>query len=102
MQNFVEGWTEPIPYQIQVDGSALDLSALDVDFLLYDCNGLLVDFDGTLEVEEGTDGNVSFSPAAGDLAAHLSPYAVRFKITSADGISFFPAERPEVWVVRKP
>lgn len=102
MQNFVEGWTEPIPYTINVDGAALDLSGLTVELALYDCHDLPVAFDGELTVTSAASGQVEFAPAAGDLVAADSPYSVRFKITSADGVSYFPSEQAEVWNVRKP
>ena len=102
-QDFVEGWTEPINYQLLADGVAQNLTGMTVALVGYQNAGKLFPFGGSVSVTDAVNGKVVFTPAAADLVAKGSPYNIRWKVTDSLGkIAYFPNQSPEVWVVQLP
>ena len=87
----VEGWTDPLPFTLKADGTAVDLTGFTVTATLRDCNGTLVDTTSDVTVTGTTSGQVEYAPDSADFDADLSPYAIRFKAVDSTGnIVYFP------------
>lgn len=105
----VEGWTDPIDYQLRTRDAAgvvsnLNLAGKTVTLKLYDARDKEFQFGGTVQIIVSADGKVRFNPVAGDLRHSLSPYKVRWHVTiDATGkVAMFPRKAPELWTVRLP
>jgi len=102
MDDLVQGWTDPINHVLLIDGVPLDLTGKTVALLVYDKNDVAVAYTGTVSVPDATAGKVRFSPAAADLLAANAPYKIRWRVTSAGKVAFFPNKQPWQWNVRLP
>lgn len=91
----VAGWTDPIDAYLLSDGERVDLTGLtsdDVELILVDRHGTLVDAGGDVAIVDAAEGLVRYLPDAGDFTAEGSPYKARWKVTSlSDRISYFPS-----------
>ena len=86
----VEGWSDGLPFTLYADGVAVDLTGLTVKGVVHDRYGTDVDTTGKVSVTGTTSGQVTWTPATGDLLARKSPYRVRFKVTdmSSEAVYF--------------
>ena len=106
--SLVEGWTEPIGYQlssINVSGTTTpqNLVGLTVSLVAYGSSGVLLPLSGTVAVTTPETGMVTFSPAPGDLLNVNSPMAVRWRVADGAGkVAYFPSGAPERWIIQKP
>jgi hypothetical protein len=101
----VEGWTDELgPFTLKADGTAVDLTGMDVALRLRDKNGKVVSFTGTTRVDDTpTNGKVYYQPATGDLLEGKGPYKLHWQVTDQDGfVVFFPNGAPDEIVVYKP
>lgn len=84
----VEGWTDPLPFTLKADGTAVDLSGLTVSVYLKDNQGTFVQ-SGTSAValvESGTSGAVTYIPqSTSELLASRTPYKIRFQLADSTG-----------------
>lgn len=104
MLPLVEGWNSKILYQLQVNNQAIDMvnNTYTATFLLYDNADNLVTPTGTSGTSTASTGVVHFHPVAGDLQEALSPYKVRWRVTTAGESVYFPQGEPEIWKIYKP
>jgi len=101
MVEIVEGWTSPMPFTLKGNGTPIDLSGMTVTLSLKDRRGASVDTAGKVTVTSAIDGEVTFSPAVGDLRAGSSPYAARFQVTDSNSkVLFVPNAEADAWKVR--
>lgn len=99
----VEGWTDTITYQLIANDLPYPLiGTATTTFLLYDNTDTPVTIAGVLSTLTASTGVVSYTPAAADLKASLSPYKVRFAVSIGTDTAFFPQDLAETWIVRKP
>jgi hypothetical protein len=99
-EDLVEGWTEPIDATLKADGVAINGTGLTVTLVLRDRQGGPVDVTGKVDWLVAASGTVRYSPAGDDLKAAGSPYAARWRVTSAGKYVYFPNGEPDVWKVR--
>lgn len=81
----VEGWTDPLPFTLQADGVAIDLTGLTVSIHLKDNQGTVV-ASGTsgITVTASTAGQVSYAaPSTSTFVAARTPYKIRFRVADA-------------------
>lgn len=107
LQNFglplVEGWTGGLDFTLEADGSAVDLTGMAVELLLYKNDGSFVDTSGDITVTDAANGELTYFPDVGDLLASESPHRSRFKVTDGAGkVVFFPSAAMDRWLVRSP
>lgn len=99
--DLVEGWTGPLVYVLKVDGVAQDLTDMTVTLIARDAHDELLSLKGTLAVTDAESGEVTFSPASGDIRLRTSPMRVRWKVVDENTkVVFFPNANPEDWVIR--
>lgn len=101
MVELVEGWTQAIPFTLKADGSALDLTGMTVTLELRARDGSQVDTTGKVSTTSASAGEVTFSPASGDLKAALSPYEARFVVTDSNSkvLKVPNTVQPDYWKV---
>lgn len=100
--SLVEGWTGPLVYVLKVDDVAQNLTSMTVTMVARDAHGTLLSLSGSLSVTDAANGEVTFTPAAGDVKLRLSPYLVRFRVVDASSrVVYFPNAEAEQWVIRK-
>lgn len=100
--DLVEGWTGPVVYVLKVDGVAQDLTGMAVSMVARDAHGTVINLSGTLQVTDQSNGEVTFTPATGDVKLRVSPMLIRFKVVDAQSkVVYFPNAEAEQWVVRK-
>ncbi len=84
LTEIVEGWTGALPFTLNADGVAVDLTGLTVQIVLKDCNNTVVqDSTANLTVSSSGTGYVSFSPSSSQFLAAKTPYKIRFRVTDA-------------------
>lgn len=99
--SIVEGWNGALPFTLNADGSAIDLTGLTVKIVLKNAEGTLVkDTTAGITVTSATGGQVEYAPSSssGDLfVASQTPYRVRFQVTDALSKSvYFPNDEEEL------
>lgn len=99
--SIVEGWNGALPFTLNADGSAIDLTGLTVKIVLKNAEGTLVkDTTDGITVTSATGGQVEYAPSSssGDLfVASQTPYRVRFQVTDALSKSvYFPNDEEEL------
>jgi len=88
--DITEGWTDPIPFQLLVDGTGLNLAGLTITLTLTHRQGT-VDTAGDVTVTDASTGKVAYTPDPADLTAAQSPYRARFKVVDGGGaVVYFP------------
>lgn len=106
LENLVEGHTERIVETLLADGVAMNLTGKTVTLLLYDRQGNQITYGGSSGIVTAADGTVYFDPASTDLLASKSPYSVRWKVTTAGKVAYWPEGpsngAPGIWNVAKP
>lgn len=106
--DLVQGWTDPIDYQLKkvaVDGTItiLNLTGMTAALEVFDARGNSISIAGTVTVTSAITGEVRFAPGASDLLTAKSPYEIRWKITDGSGkVAYFPRAEAEKWIVRRP
>lgn len=86
------GHTRPIDFTLKRDGTAVDISGASAKIVRGRIQG---EDDSKFEValafvDDGTDGEVRYTPGATDFDTANEMYELEFKITMADGIEFVP------------
>lgn len=100
--SLIEGWTEPIDYTLDVDGTVQPLSGMTVALEAVDSKKQSVSLSGGVSIIDATNGVVRFSPASEDIKVSNSPMLIRWKVTDASGdIAYFPNDAWERWSIRK-
>jgi hypothetical protein len=104
---FVEGWTEPVDYQLKKGPkggpvAAFNASGMTVALELRDRDGVVVSEAGATDWLDATQSTVRYIPNAADLTYARSPMKARWKVTSGSGISWYPRSEPEEWIVGRP
>lgn len=103
ISDIVEGWTEPLDYQLKIDGAAANITGMTVALVLYDKTGALIAQAGVVSVVNAATGMVRYSPATDEILFAKQPYSARWKVMDAAGkVAFFPTGEPIHWLVRKP
>lgn len=102
----VEGWTGALPFELNADGSPVDLTGMFVHIVLKTADGTVVkDTSAGIVVSTSGTGLVSYSPAtsSGNLfTAAGTPYYVRFRVTDALGkVVYFPNADEDVIKVNR-
>lgn len=102
--HIVEGWTDPLDFKLRIDGETFDASGSDVELILRDKDGNLIDLGGTVSWADEAESTARYAPASDDFDADLSPYYARWKVTDIDSkVSFFPTgQRGDAWYVAEP
>jgi hypothetical protein len=97
----VEGWTDALPFTLEADEVAIDLSGCTVTAVLKDNKGIVVDTTSDVTVTDSTAGQVEYAPDAVDFDADLSPYSLRFRVVDIGGnVVYFPSADAELIKVR--
>lgn len=91
----VEGWTEPLTYQLfneepGQDAVIADLSGKTVTLTISGCEGTLVTTVGKVLVTDAVNGKVQFTPVTNDFKAAKSPYRARFTVVYLTTVVFYP------------
>lgn len=100
-EHFVEGWTDPIDYQLKKGDPAasFDATGMSVAIVMADLKGVSITLTGTIAWQDAAVSKVRFTPAAADLKAADSPLRVRFKVTNGAAIAYFPRRGHEEWII---
>lgn len=100
--HWVEGALRPKVWTLGVGGVAEDLTGGTVALILTARDGSTVDTSSRVAIVSAPAGTVSYTPGAGDLVAHLSPYRATWQVTIGGVPARFPEVDPLVWHVRIP
>lgn len=106
--DLVQGWTDPIDYQLKKvasDGTitVLNMTGMTLALDVFDGKGNSVTVSGTVSIVTPSTGTVRFAPASADLLNTKSPYEIRWKVTDGSGkVAYFPRSEAEKWIVRRP
>lgn len=94
----VEGWTGALPFRLDADGTAVDLTGLTVGIILKDNAGnTIVDSTAGVSVTSSTGGTVSYTPASSSaFVAGRSPYRIRFTVYTSSAAVFFPNDEADL------
>lgn len=88
--DLTEGWTDPLPFQLTIDGVGMNLAGFTVTGILTHRQGT-VDVSGDVAVTVEGEGKVTYTPDSTDLTAANSPYRLRFKVQDGAGaVVYFP------------
>jgi hypothetical protein len=99
--DLVEGWTEPIRYQLTADGAVDDYTNMTVALVAHDKHGTALALAGSVNWSDATTGIVVYSPDAADLLRINSPMRIRWRVTDTDDkVAYFPNSEPEEWTIR--
>lgn len=103
MENFVEGWTTPIDYQLKKNGAPFNAAGMTVELILRDKNKVEIAEGGLTAWSDETQSIVRYTPSATDLTVARSPMRVHWKVTDGAGkVAFFPKGEFEEWVIHQP
>jgi len=101
-EEFTEGWTAPIHYQLLRNDASFNAAGMQVDLEAYDREFNPITLTGITDWLDEATSTVEFLPAAGDLQIVNSLMHTRFKVTDGTGkISHFPRGLWEDWVIRR-
>lgn len=104
-EDFVEGWTAAIKYQLLKDGAPFSGVGMTPSIVARDKDYVAVNLTGTVSWDDVAQSIVSYAPSAADILVLLqsgSPYYIRFKVRDgANKDTFFPKGIWERWVVRQ-
>jgi len=92
----IEGWSNPLQYRLESNGSAYDLSGMTVVPHCENKYGTVVSSSSELTTDSSTGGLVSWNPASTDTikAAH-GPYLLQFLVYDGqDDLGIFPSGEP--------
>lgn len=100
----VEGWTEPIPLQLLLDGLPFDGTGSSITAILQGKlgrGGINTSIPATWT--DSTTSKAQFVPAADTFIAAQTPYTLRIQLVDSLGaVSFFPQADPDYVVVGAP
>lgn len=98
----VHGWTSPLDFRLDDDGSPTDLTGFTVALVLSNSiNGSPVTLAGSTALVIATGGEIRFTPGASDI--QKGSYKARFKVTDGSSkIAFYPNQGADTWEVRYP
>ncbi len=102
IEKLVEGWTFPLDFELQKNGSPFteeELQGSTVALVLHDKDGGSVDTSN--KVNWINTSVVRFTPAAGDLVAAKSPYSAHWAIDIDGRVIMVPKGEPDKWIVSK-
>lgn len=97
--SIVEGWTGPLPFTLQTDGTPLDLTGLTVKLVLKSADGTLVYNHTTsgITVTGTTAGQLEWAPTTSDFVSAQTPYRIRFSVTDAvSDTVYFPNDEEDL------
>ena len=94
---FTEGWTAPIEYDLLNDGASFDGSGMTPGIALMDKDGKSVPVAGSVEWAAASLSRIRFNPDANDLLAAKSPYTVHFRVTDALRTATYPQGEGFIW-----
>jgi hypothetical protein len=107
-ESFVEGWTEPIDYQLKrATGDSEILQPFDaggttVSLVAHDHRGNRIAIAGSVAWLSAAVSKVRYIPHANDLKAIYGVMHVRFKVVSGSNIGYFPRNREGLeWAIAK-
>lgn len=100
-KRLVEGWTEPILYNLFRDGAAWNATGMLIALAAVDTRGVSLTVSGTTDWASASQSQARFTPDATDLKASRSPILVRFKVTDGVKVSYYPQDEPLHWVIDK-
>lgn len=94
----VEGWTGALPFTLNEDGEAADLTSKTVSIILKDVYGTYIaDTTAGISITGTTSGQLEYSPSSGAFVAAATPYRIRFQTVNGSGkVEFFPNEDEDV------
>ncbi len=97
-----EGWTGRIDLQLQADGTAYDLTGLEVAFVARTPCGeesIFTTSGAQFEQVDSTCGIVGFTPTTSDLTVDASPYVIQVRVTSGTAKVYFPNGAGDLWTI---
>lgn len=97
----IEGWTDPIEFQLTEGGQAIPLSGVTVTLLLRDRTGTTVPTTSMVTVVDEDDGTVLLTPSNANMfVAANGPYYARWKLTGAGiVVSYAPTGVRDIWYI---
>ena len=99
--DLVQGWTGPLDFRLESDGSAVNLTGMTPLVVLSLPSGAPVVLTGTSALLTATGGTVRFTPGASDIVR--GSYRARWKVTDgSDNDVYFPNGEADTWKVRYP
>lgn len=108
-EEFVEGWTDPIEYDLKKAATpggtpaTFDATGMTPAIVITDARGAAVDVAGNVAWANAAASRIRYSPDAGDFVAKNGPLRVRWKVTDSGGkVAFFPPGPGLVWQVFEP
>jgi len=100
-ENYTEGYTGDIIYQLLDNGLPFDATGMSIDIVLKDQAGLTVDVVGDVSWETAALSKPKYIPDPTDFVAARSPYTAHWKVTNGTKVLFYPQGAPIVWRVHK-
>lgn len=100
--DLTEGWTGQIQVQLQADGTAYDLTGLEVALVTRTPCGVegIYTTSGTqFEHVDSTCGIVGFTPTTSDLTVDDGPYLIKVRVTSGTSKVYFPNGAGDLWTI---
>lgn len=84
LTEIVEGWTGALPFTLNADDVAVNLTGLTVQIILKDSFGTtILDSSSGVTVTGSTAGQVEYAPTSTDFLASGTPYKIRFRVIDA-------------------
>lgn len=101
LTDVVEGWTGALPFRLDADGEAVDLTGMTISIVLKDADGTVInDTTNGVTVTSATGGAVSYAPSSSEFVARKTPYKLRFRVVDAFlKVVYFPNEDEDLITV---
>ncbi len=97
--DIAEGWTDMLgPFQLRANGVPFSLAGLEVNLILRDGFGRLVQPAGTITLADQNvnPGQVFFTPAKKDFEPGPKAYTIRWEVIDGEGgVVYFPNGRAD-------
>ena len=93
LDEYTEGHTAAIEYNLEHDGASFDASGMTPSLVLKDSDGTEVDVTGDCEWADDSISKIRYNPDAADLVE--GTYTLHWKVTDANGkVAFYPQGGP--------
>ncbi len=95
VDEYTEGWTAAIEYDLSHDHRTFDASGMTPSLVLKDKDGNVVQVQGIIDWANAAESRIRFNPAATDLVVSKAPYTLHWKVTdAAEKVAFYPQGTP--------